>query len=331
MKNKTTSFWIFILIPSILTLGFTNLFIGEISVSIKDCFNAFFNYDPNSMNQLIIHELRIPRVSMAILSGAALAISGLLMQTLFNNQLAGPYVLGLNSGASLFIGLSMLSGFYFFNTESGMLLSALIGAFILGTIMLICSMFIRSNISLLLIGIMLSSFINATINLLETFAEAEKLKGFFFWSMGSLQRVEFNQLFGITLIIFLAVILSFIITKPLNNLVIGEREAISLGVNIKKVRFLCISITAILTGTVTAFCGPIAFIGLAVPNLSKIIFKTQDHKKLLVVNIFLGAGFMLLCDMVIQLSNNFILIPINVLTSFIGAPFIIYLVIRKKS
>ena len=135
----------------------------------------------------------------------------------------------------------------------------------------------------------------------------------------------------ITLIIFLAVILSFLITKPLNTLVIGEREAISLGVNIKKVRFLCISITAILTGTVTAFCGPIAFIGLAVPNLSKIIFKTQDHKKLLVVNIFLGAGFMLLCDMVIQLSNNFILIPINVLTSFIGAPFIIYLVIRKKS
>ena len=331
MKNKTTSFWIFILIPSILTLGFTNLFIGEISVSIKDCFNAFFNYDPNSINQLIIHELRIPRVSMAILSGAALAISGLLMQTLFNNQLAGPYVLGLNSGASLFIGLSMLSGFYFFNTESGMLLSALIGAFILGTIMLICSMFIRSNISLLLIGIMLSSFINATINLLETFAEAEKLKGFFFWSMGSLQRVEFHQLFGITLIIFLAVILSFLITKPLNTLVIGESEAISLGVNIKKVRFLCISITAILTGTVTAFCGPIAFIGLAVPNLSKIIFKTQDHKKLLVVNIFLGAGFMLLCDMVIQLSNNFISIPINVLTSFIGAPFIIYLVIRKKS
>ena len=200
MNKQKAYIWISILIICIPVLGITDLLIGEIPISLKDCFDALFNYDDDSVNQIIIHEFRIPRMVMAILAGAALAISGLLMQTLFNNQLAGPYVLGINSGASLFIGLFILTGFQFFNTDYGMLFSALLGAFILGVIMLLCSLFVRSNISLLLIGIMLSSFMGAIINLLETFAESEKLKGFFFWSMGSLQRVEFSQLLWIFLI-----------------------------------------------------------------------------------------------------------------------------------
>jgi len=331
MSKQKAYIWISILLFCIPIFGIADLMIGEISIPIKDCFNALFNYDDNSVNHIIIHEFRIPRMVMAILAGAALAVSGLLMQTLFNNQLAGPYVLGINSGASLFIGLFILTGFQFFNTEHGMLFSALLGAFILGIIMLICSLFVRSNLSLLLIGIMLSSFMGAIINLMETFAESEKLKGFFFWSMGSLQRVEFSQLSWIIIIILIALIFSFTIVKPLNTLVIGEEQSQILGIKIKQVRLSCIAITAILTGTITAYCGPIAFLGLAVPNLSKIIFKTQDHKILLFVNIFLGATFMLLCDILIQMLESMVLIPVNVLTSLIGAPFIIYLVIRKKS
>lgn len=329
--NSLNKVWIGILCLIIPILGVFHLFIGEISISFQEFFDAIFNFSENETSHILIREFRIPRLVIALIAGSSLAISGLIMQTLFNNPLAGPSILGINSGASFFIGMLLLSGVYFFNTDIGITISALLGAFLFGMLMLACSLFVRSNISLLLIGIMISSFIGALINLMQSYAEAEKLKSFFIWSMGSLQQVQSVQLPWILGVIIIGLLSSFLLVKPLNALVLGEKNASLLGINIKSFRVQCIAITAILCGTVTAFCGPIAFVGLAIPNLSKIIFKTQNHNYLLLINILLGAAFILSCDIIIKLLESNILIPINVLTSIIGAPFVIYLVVKKRS
>ena len=332
MKNNSLNrIWIGTLCLIIPLLGILHLFIGEIHISFPEFLDSIFNYSQHETSHILIWEFRIPRLIIALIAGASLAVSGLIMQTLFNNPLAGPSILGINSGASFFIGLLILSGIYFFNTDIGITISALMGSFLFGMLMLACSLFVRSNISLLLIGIMISSFIGALINLMQSYAEAEKLKTFFIWSMGSLQQVQLDQLGWIIGVTLIGLLSSFLLVKPLNALVLGEKNASLLGINIKSFRVQCIAITAILCGTVTAFCGPIAFVGLAIPNLSKIIFKTQNHKYLILINILLGSTFILICDIIIRLLESSILIPINVLTSIIGAPFVIYLVVKKRS
>ena len=322
----------FILVCSLLLVplsAFIHLSTGEITVSMSDFFSAFFDFNADNSTHILIREFKFPRIFMAILAGGGLALSGMLMQTLFNNPLAGPYVLGINSGASLIVALTLMSGFEFFGTDIGLFGSALIGAFLAGIIMMAVAHRIRSQISLLLVGLMFGSFTSALVSILESISGAESLKAFTLWSMGSLQQVEFSQLPLIGFVFICGVILSFFLIKPLNMLVIGERSAGLLGLKISQVRFLIMGITALLAGLITAFCGPIAFVGLAVPNLTRILLRTQNHSYLILGNLLFGSIFLLLCDSFIQSLSKQIALPINAFTSIIGAPFVVFILMRK--
>lgn len=313
----------------IVLLALLGLHIGDIPTNGLDVYNAIFTYSDSNLSELIIREIRLPRVCIALIAGAALSIAGMLMQTLFQNPLAGPYVLGINSGASLMVAIGILSGTGFLSTELGLIGAALIGAFVFGLFILFTASFLRSQIGLLLFGVMLGSFVSAIITILELSSEAESLKAFALWSMGSLNGVTIEQLPVIFLVFILGGVASLFIVNPLNLLVLGEEECRLMGYNVKRLRLMIVFITALFTGLITAFCGPIAFIGLAIPNLTRMLFKTQDHKLLLIANLLFGALFLLSCDILIQLLSAWILIPINALTSLIGAPFVIYILIRK--
>jgi len=310
-------------------LCLVHLFSGQINVEFQDFIDSLFNYNTQNTNQKIVRELRMPRMVMALIAGAGLSLSGLLMQTLFNNPLAGPYVLGINSGSSLFVAFSIMTGIPLLSSGLGIIPSALIGAFVFGVIILFFSAFVKSHVSLLLIGLMLGSFTTALVFILQSVSSSEELKSFAMWAMGSLQKTELSQLPIIVLLFTLGIIGSLLLIKPLNTLVIGEDEAILLGINYKAVRLFIVSITALLTGLITALCGPIAFVGLAVPNLVRILIKTQNHFTLIFASVFIGGAFILICDILIQLLENTIHIPINALTSLIGAPFVVLIVLKR--
>lgn len=318
-----------ILICALPVISILHLYAGQIPISFSDYWNSFTNFDDAAVNQIIAREIRIPRLVMAIIAGAGLSIVGLLMQTLFNNPLAGPYVLGINSGSSLFVAISIMTGIPFFASELGVISNALIGAFLFGLVILFFSRLVKTQISLLLIGLMLGSFISAFVAFLQSASNAQELKVFTLWALGSLQKVEVTQLpliLGITLV---GVVGAFLLIKPLNTLVLGENESKILGINIKTTRLWIIVVAAILTGLVTAFCGPIAFVGLAVPNLVRILFKTQQHFVLISASALLGGIFIIICDIIIQVAEPFFMLPVNVLTSIIGAPMVIFFILNR--
>lgn len=325
-RHRSILLALFILLPFFAVF---HLFSGQINISISDFSEGLFNYNVKNTSQIIAREIRIPRMTMAIIAGGGLSLAGLLMQTLFNNPLAGPYVLGINSGSSLFVAISLMTGIPFFLSDAGIIINALLGAFLFGLIILVFSKFVKNRLSLLLIGIMLGSFTSAFISILQASSSASNLKVFTLWTLGSLQKVEFNQLPLILLLFIIGVILSFLLIKPLNLLILGETEARLLGINVKRVRLLIITITALLSGLITAYCGPIAFVGLAVPNLARILFKTQQHFVLILASLLMGAIFILSCDIIIQQLENTLMIPINAITSIIGAPVVVLLVFRK--
>lgn len=299
------------------------------SISIGDIGKSIFNYDPSSTEELTVRIFRIPRVLTAILAGIALSISGLLMQTLFQNPLAGPYVLGINSGASLMVALSTMTGFSLFAQDIGLVGAALVGALGSGLFILFCSLYVRTKVSLLLVGIMFGSFAGALVNVVQSYSNPDDLKIFMLWSFGSLQNVQPDQLGLIGITIIIGLILTLFLIKPLNLLVLGDTSATFLGVNIKLVRFLIILITAILTGTITAFCGPIAFVGLIVPNIVKMIYKTTNHLHLMIGSLLGGALLIVICDVLMQLFQPFIHIPLNALTALMGAPIVVWIIIKR--
>lgn len=313
-----------LLIPILLI---AHLIIGELDVSVGDVFRSFSNIE--STYYQIIWEFRFPRVLMAAIAGSCLSVAGLLMQTLFNNPLAGPYVLGINSGSSLLVALTTMTGFTVFQSDVASIFSALVGAFLFGLVILVFARWITSTISLLLVGLMLGSFTSAFIALMQSKADLQSLKSFTMWSLGSLQNVALDQLPIISFTFILGLIIAALIVKPLNNLVLGESHTKLIGYNLKQLRIVIIAITAIFTGLVTAFCGPISFVGLAVPNILRIALKTQNHAVLLIGTVVFGASFVMICDLIIRLSSDLIHIPINVLTALIGAPVVVVILVKK--
>jgi iron complex transport system permease protein len=310
-------------------MAFLHLTEGQFDFDFNLMKKALFSFDSTDTYQVIFRDFRLPRLLMGVIAGSGLAISGLLMQTLFNNPLAGPYILGINSGASLFAAFSIMTGVSFFSTQFGTIASSLLGAFIFGIIILGFSLFVRSRISLLLIGVMLGSFSGALITVIQSMSNAFQLKKFTIWTMGSLQQVGFNDFPMILIFYLIALVLIVLMIKPLNTLVLGENDAGLLGVPVRLIRIILIFITAILTGVITAYCGPIAFIGLAVPNLVKLLFKTQNHSTLITGSFIFGILFMLFSDWLVQFLWNDIHLPLNAITSLIGAPFVVLLIIRK--
>lgn len=326
VRNKSFLLALVILLP---VVAIWHLFSGTIDIDGDTFWTAVTNFDSDQLSHKVVWELRIPRMITALIAGAGLSIAGLLMQTLFNNPLAGPYVLGINSGASLFVALAIMAGIPVLSSDLGIVANALVGAFLFGLIIISFSSVVRQQISLLLIGLMLGSFTSAIVSVFQSASGLEELKIFTLWALGSLQSVTLEQL-PILFAAFAATVLGgYLVVKPLNLLVLGASEAAMLGVRIKRVRFLIILITAVITGVVTAFCGPIAFVGLAVPNLIRIVMKTQNHGYLILGSLLTGAIFLLICDIAIQLLETKFALPINALTSLVGAPFVILLVLRR--
>jgi iron complex transport system permease protein len=286
----------------------------------------------------IILNFRLPKAITAILVGMGLSISGLLMQTLFRNPLAGPYVLGLSSGSSLGVAFVILGAGFLptFLTSAvlsnyGIVLASCLGSFIVVLAILVVAQRLRNTMSILIVGLMFGSFAAAIVNVLSYFSTAEQLQKFMFWSMGNLSNLTWNSITILGTVVGFGLLLSLFSIKSLDALLLGENYAKSVGLNFKKARFIIIIATSILAGSITAFAGPIAFIGLAVPHIAKLLFQTSNHKILFFSTLLMGGILMLLCDIISQLPFLSMTLPINAITSIMGAPVVIWLLIGKKN
>lgn len=330
-KTYRTPFLVLILV--LIFCFLTNISLGSVSIPIEEIFKSIFS---NSENY-IIQNYRLPKAFTAILVGSGLGISGLLMQTLFRNPLAGPFVLGISSGASLGVALVILGSGLFGGLFASLLISkwsiviaASLGGFLVLLAVLAISAKVRDTMAILIIGLMFGSITAAVVSVLSYFSSAEQLQQYIFWGFGSLGNLSWNELLIFFIIYSLGIVLSIISLKGLNTLLLGENYAKSLGLNIKQSRLIIIIATSLLAGTITAFAGPIAFIGLAIPHITRQIFNTSNHKILLPAVFLLGAIVMLICDSIAQLPTSDYTLPINAITSLIGAPVVIWLLVRKR-
>lgn len=322
----------------VVVLWFTNISFGSVSIPFKDIFAIILGDETVKDSwQTILLNFRIPKAITAVLVGSGLSISGLLMQTLFRNPLAGPFVLGISSGASLgvailILGSSVFGGFFLSVAFSNwaIAIAASLGAFLVLSAVIIAANKVRNTMSILIIGLMFGSFAAAIISVLSYFSEAQEIQQYVFWSFGSLGNLSWDEIAIFFSIYLVGVIGVFAIIKPLNSLLLGENYAKSLGVNVKQSRIIILVITSLLTGVITAFSGPIAFIGLAVPHLAKLIFTTSNHKILIPATALTGALVLLICDIIAQVPTSEFTLPINAITSLFGAPIVIWLLIRKK-
>jgi iron complex transport system permease protein len=323
---------------SLLFLFFLNISLGQISIPFKDIFKSLAGSQASKDTwEYIIFNYRLPKAITAILVGMGLSISGLLMQTLFRNPLAGPYVLGLSSGSSLGVAFVILGASYlptflsdYFLSPYGIMFASCIGSSIVLLAVLFVSQRIRDTMSILIVGLMFSSFAGAIVSVLTYFSTAEQLQKFTFWSMGNLGNLSWIQILILTITVVIGLFLSLLNIKSLDALLLGENYAKSLGINYKKTKLTIIVATSILAGSITAFAGPIAFVGLAVPHIAKIIFRTSNHWILFWSTLLFGGIIMLFCDMVSQLPSLNVVLPINAITSIIGAPVVIWLLVRKR-
>lgn len=339
MKPKKSFRASFLILLIVLALAFVlNISLGSVSIPFAETLATIFGKTlTNSSWEYIIWNYRIPKAFTAVLVGSALALSGLLMQTLFRNPLAGPFVLGITSGASLgaallIMGSSVVSGYMAFNivNDVSLVIASGIGSFVVLLAVVIVASKVRDTMALLIIGLMFGSITSAIVSVLSYFTDAEKLRQYVYWSFGSLGNLSGQQLGLLGGIVLLGILFSVVAIKPLNALLLGENYARSLGVNLKTSRYLIIVATGLLAGGVTAFAGPIAFIGLAVPHFTRQIFNTTQHRVLVPAVLIYGAILMLLCDMVAQLPNSVHVLPINAITSIIGAPVIVWLLVKKR-
>ncbi|MGQ3678755.1 FecCD family ABC transporter permease [Tenacibaculum discolor] len=338
--NLSKTYTVHFLLLSVLLIVFLllNISLGSVSIPLKEIFNSLFgNPVAKDSWETIIINYRLPKAITAILVGSGLAISGLLMQTLFRNPLAGPFVLGISSGASLgvallILGSSVFGGFFLVAIYSNwaLAIAASAGSFLVLSAVIIAANRVRNTMSILIIGLMFGSLTSAVISVLAFFSEAEQIQQYLFWSFGSLGNLTWTELSVFGIIYLVGILGTFSVIKPLNSFLLGENYAKSLGINIKKSRNIILLITSILTGVITAFSGPIAFVGLAVPHISKMIFSTSNHKILLPAVALIGAIILLICDSIAQLPTSEFTLPINAITSLFGAPVVIWLLIRKK-
>lgn len=339
MEQQKTFHFSFLFLIGILGLCFVlNLSLGSVTISFSDTLNAIFGGQlEHASSAYIVWNYRIPKACAAILIGGGLSLSGLLMQTLFRNPLAGPFVLGISSGASLgaallIMGASLFVGFTSFNlaNDVALAIASSLGSFIVLLIVLIVALRIKDTMALLIIGLMFGSITAAIVSVLSYFSNAERLQQFIYWSFGSVGNLSWPQIALLLGFISFGMLLSILSIKSLNGYLLGENYAQSLGINLKKARYVIIIATGLLAGSITAFAGPIAFIGLAVPHLTRQIFDTTDHKILVPAVFIYGGIILLLCDTVAQLPGSVNVLPINAITSIMGAPVVIWLLLRKR-
>jgi len=335
--TKSYKIAFFILAFATLLCFFINISLGSISIPNSEIFKSFFGSINNTSWQHIIIDYRLPKAFTAIIVGSGLGVSGLMMQTLFRNPLAGPFVLGITSGASLGVALTIMGASIFGGflatilvSKWSMVIAASLGSFLVLLSVVIVSIRVRDTMAILIIGLMFGSITAAVVSVLSYFSSAEELQQYVFWGFGSLGNLTWEELLVLFIIYLAGIFISLSSIKALNTLLLGENYAKSLGLNIKKSRLLLIVSTSLLAGTITAFAGPIAFIGLSTPHITRQIFNTSNHKILLPAVFLLGAIVMLVCDSIAQLPTSDYTLPINAITSLIGAPVVIWLLVRKR-
>lgn len=337
-KNKQHKILFSALLIGLVVVFLLNIGFGQVAIPLKEILKSIAGIETNNATwEYIILNFRLPKAITAILVGIGLSISGLLMQTLFRNPLAGPYVLGLSSGSSLgvafiIMGASFLPVFLadLFLSNFGIVLASILGSIFVLFLVFIVSKKLKDTMSILIVGLMFSSFTGAIVSVLSYFSSAEQLQKFTFWSMGNLGNLSWLQISILSISVAIGLFLSLLSIKSLDAFLLGENYAKSLGIDIKKQRNLIFISTGILAGSITAFVGPIAFVGLAVPHISKLVFQTSNHKILFLSTILFGAVIMLLCDTISQLPGLDFTLPINAITSILGAPIVIWLLIRKR-
>ncbi len=331
--NKRYTYTFVLLFILLLFCFLINISLGSANISIKEVFNSLFGFSEN----YIIQNYRLPKAITAILVGSGLGISGLLMQTLFRNPLAGPFVLGISSGASLGVALIILGSGIFggifataFISKWSIVIASSFGSFLVLLAVLLVSSKVRDTMAILIIGLMFGSITAAVVSVLSYFSSAEQLQQYIFWGFGSLGNLSWDEVMIFVFIYCFGILLTTISIKALNTFLLGENYAKSLGLNIKQSRLIIILATSLLAGTITAFAGPIAFIGLAVPHMTRQFFNTSNHKILLPAVFVIGAIVMLICDSIAQLPTSDYTLPINAITSLIGAPVVIWLLVRQR-
>lgn len=327
----------FIFSALVVIVFFLQLLLGSVSIPVTDIFQILSgNETGNEAWRNIIIESRLPAALAALLAGGGLSVSGLQMQTMFRNPVAGPYVLGISAGASLGVAFFILAASAFGIHEIRLLsswsiiLSAAIGAVLIFFINFLISYRLSDVVAILIIGLMIGGGISALIEIMQSFSSNEALKNYLLWTFGSFRYVDLNQIGFLSLVVLAGMIFSFFLSKPLNLLLLGDTYATSSGLNIRTAKILIVLCTSLLTGSVTAFCGPVGFVGLAVPHLARAVFKTADHKILIPACMLIGAVICGLCNVIASSPGSDNILPVNAITSLLGAPVVIWIIIRQR-
>ena len=326
----------FLLLPVLLLVVFIlDIILGSINIPIPEFWSLIKEGTTGSTaRDLIITDIRVPKVLTGLMAGAGLGISGLIMQTLFRNPLAGPFVLGISSGASLGVAFVILASLTLIGTEPGKWLVILAGGAGSGVIMLVIlgvASKTRDNMSLLIVGLMIGSLSGAVISILQYYSNARQLQVFMLWSFGNLSNINWPELVWFIPIVLLGIISAFLLSRTMNVFLLSENYASTLGVNVFSARLAMIVITSVLAGIITAFCGPIAFIGIAVPHLTRILLNTSDHKVLVPAVSMAGSILLIICDIIASIPLSDRVLPVNAVTSLVGAPVVIWLIINRRS
>ena len=326
-----------VLLIALVLLFLLDLFLGSVRIPFSEIVRILISGEGKEEWVTIIYKFRFPKAITALLAGVALSVSGLQMQTVFRNPLAGPYVLGISAGASLGVAILML-GFSSLISASNILnignwaivTAAWIGSGVILFLILMVSMRVRDIMTILILGIMFGSATTAVVSILQYFSHETALKAFVVWTMGSLGHVSHEQLQVLSFSVIVGLGISFASVKLLNALLLGETYATSLGLNVKASRILIFVSTSILAGSITAFCGPIGFIGIAVPHIARMIFNTADHRILLSGTLVLGGILLLFSDIIAHVPGYGTILPINSVTALVGIPVVVWIIIRNR-
>lgn len=329
---------ILLLVAGIIMLFAMNLIVGSVRIPLADvCDILFDKFEGKESWKYIVMENRLPQALTAMLCGASLAVCGLMLQTAFRNPLAGPDVFGISSGAGLgvaivmlFLGGSVSTTLFTVSGFLAILTSAFIGAIVVTMIILFLSTMVRNSVLLLIVGLMVGYVSSSAVALLNFFASEEGVKSYMVWGMGNFGGVSMDHMLLFALLCLVGIIASIFLIKPLNIMLLGTQYAESLGINIRQIRNLLLVTVGLLTAVTTAFCGPISFIGLAIPHISRLLFRTDNHRTLLPGTVLTGAVIALFCNLVCYLPGELGIIPLNAVTPLIGAPVIIYVIIKRR-
>ena len=340
MKTTSRKYRVLFILLTIATVAlfFADIFLGSVSIPFQDVWHVLSGQGSTaSATEQIVIYFRIPKAIVATLVGIALAVSGLQMQTVFRNPLADPYVLGISSGAGLGVALFVLQTGFWATTgamlwlkDFGIATAGWIGAMAILGLILAASARLKNSMTILIFGIMIGGAASAIVGILQYFSSASALKTYVLWTMGSFSNVSPQQLSLLFVAIIIGLLLAFFSIKNLNALLPGDTYAQSIGMNVRRARTIIFISAGLLTGTVTAFCGPIGFIGIAVPHLARFTFRNANHGTLLPASILIGASMMLLCDIISQLPGSENILPINTITALMGIPVIIFIIFRNQ-